>query len=811
MMGVLEQLNEAVNAVRIVSSTSFTWFDTRSPRPPVKLRPMFTPKVARAHLHAGLRDRLYEDFYCSGYARPTQSRDDQKYISVPSGRLALAMSHANCGLGSWDADWVVRTIEAGFLAVQKNGLELWVRPQDCLAEDDPPKSGQAVSIRLPKESFELSPGYYCALSDQPFAWNLKDDLVRLYMNLRPDQSARAVAVLTGRLNAACVPYRLKVLNDEQSYRRCDTAVLYLRKQDYASAIEPFTSVVDDLCAALRPAVPAMTKQLAPGIGFAEDPGPGSESFGQHRCSLIAEGLIQAHERRKRALRGRLDTVLDVFRGEGIDPQQPYLNPGSLDHYALSSRCHVTPGHQISTNAVTNNDKDSTVSLTTSELLEVAERIGYRLTTDAVWHADRCTWLGLIPAISDGGAQVLAYGGVGSELYDGTSGIAVFLAMLAVLTGNETVAKTARAATRQALDAVAEGRYVALGLYNGAVGISLSAVIVARLIGDDMLATDARKRVDEVFARQSATVGFDVISGSAGGVAGLLTLAALLEDDVLIADAVRLGEALVTAAVRSEHGWSWKQDDRLRHPNLTGLSHGAAGAAYALLELYRATGEKRWVSVATEAFRYERYWFCPNNGNWPDLRDNERKPAKRHRPSVFRTQWCHGAPGIALTRLRAIEILDDAALREEAAIAIATTVENTEAALLDGTLDFSLCHGLAGNADVLLDAVTSEHSRSPRAHSLVEKIAAEGRSLYALSAQPWPCGLSVPGRESPGLMLGLAGIGYYYLRLAYPSSVPSVLLLRPERTAADLAALVDKRTASSTTRRANLKSATSAFV
>ena len=33
-------------------------------------------------------------------------------------------------------------------------------------------------------------------------------------------------------------------------------------------------------------------------------------------------------------------------------------------------------------------------------------------------------------------------------------------------------------------------------------------------------------------------------------------------------------------------------------------------------------------------------------------------------------------------------------------------------------------------------------------------------------------------EAPGLLVGLAGIGYGLLRLAYPERVPSVLVLAP---------------------------------
>jgi lantibiotic modifying enzyme len=41
--------------------------------------------------------------------------------------------------------------------------------------------------------------------------------------------------------------------------------------------------------------------------------------------------------------------------------------------------------------------------------------------------------------------------------------------------------------------------------------------------------------------------------------------------------------------------------------------------------------------------------------------------------------------------------------------------------------------------------------------------------------PWPCGIP-NGGETPALLTGLAGIGHFYLRLADPETVPSVLIL-----------------------------------
>lgn len=42
---------------------------------------------------------------------------------------------------------------------------------------------------------------------------------------------------------------------------------------------------------------------------------------------------------------------------------------------------------------------------------------------------------------------------------------------------------------------------------------------------------------------------------------------------------------------------------------------------------------------------------------------------------------------------------------------------------------------------------------------------------------WFCGVPL-GVESPGLMTGLAGIGYELLRLAEPTNLPSILVLEP---------------------------------
>jgi lantibiotic modifying enzyme len=55
-----------------------------------------------------------------------------------------------------------------------------------------------------------------------------------------------------------------------------------------------------------------------------------------------------------------------------------------------------------------------------------------------------------------------------------------------------------------------------------------------------------------------------------------------------------------------------------------------------------------------------------------------------------------------------------------------------------------------------------------------QIAQEAIDLFERRRFPWPCGLP-NANETPDLMLGLAGIAYFYLRLADPSRIPTVLL------------------------------------
>jgi lantibiotic modifying enzyme len=176
--------------------------------------------------------------------------------------------------------------------------------------------------------------------------------------------------------------------------------------------------------------------------------------------------------------------------------------------------------------------------------------------------------------------------------------------------------------------------------------------------------------------------------------------------------------------------------------------GAAGIGLALLRLYQAVPDVRFRDAALEGFAYERTLFSTQACGWADLRfDSE---SRRDFDG-----WCNGAPGIALARLAALEILEDPLLRSDLDAALRF--------LRDSEIksNLTLCCGEMGKADILLEA----GHRLGRPDLIA--LAKERASAVA--------GMDLSGMLIPGLFHGTAGIGYGLLRQIAPDRLPSILL------------------------------------
>jgi lantibiotic biosynthesis protein len=280
----------------------------------------------------------------------------------------------------------------------------------------------------------------------------------------------------------------------------------------------------------------------------------------------------------------------------------------------------------------------------SHYLAASNDIGRRIAEGVIWHNGRCNWVGAEPLERQiGGYQPpLSYKALGPDLYAGTSGVALFMGELYAATNEAAYRRIAIGSIRQSLgqlDSVPNS--ARLSLFSGSIGILFAAVRVAGCVEDSALQEQAANLLAELIDTQLTSSEFDLMSGYAGAIATLIVLHAVLGDARLLDAAVRFGDELIKIADKCDGCYSWQSYSVRNYHNLTGFSHGAAGAAYALLELHEATGTDAYRKAALCAFAYERRHFQASETNWPDFR---RDPDSR-RPRRFPCQsfWCHGAP------------------------------------------------------------------------------------------------------------------------------------------------------------------------
>jgi hypothetical protein len=331
MSDLHRDLVEVVEAVRIASDIrySIAGEDRVVPMPGVET----ASAAGKAPLHPvpeALQHDLYTRLYCRSGASSTWVDDE-----LGDRTLVAALSQANTGHGTWEPGWVVQGLpEEGRIPVRKEGLTLWVTSAQVRSQHQGHRPGTRCRVRMGKELREMMPGYYFAIGDGNERDERDEDelLVRLYWNVSPEGAVALIRALTSAWNRIRIPFRTKVINHQSGYPRADAGVAYLDKRYFPAARAELPVIYREMRPLLRPDVPRFTKRLAPGLGLAEDPGH-DESFGQHRCRVIAQALWLCFERGIAATDARVAEVAARFAELGLDPQRPYLRPGSIDDYA----------------------------------------------------------------------------------------------------------------------------------------------------------------------------------------------------------------------------------------------------------------------------------------------------------------------------------------------------------------------------------------------------------------------------------------------------------------------------------------------
>lgn len=401
-----------------------------------------------------------------------------------------------------------------------------------------------------------------------------------------------------------------------------------------------------------------------------------------------------------------------------------------------------------------------------QLLDAARAVGDRLDELALWGVEGVAWVGLRPIQE----RYWNLSPLGPDLYSGMPGVALFLAYLGEVTGEPRYRRLAEGTLSTIAFQVDHELWprATIGAFGGWGGLIYAYTHLGSLWDRADLHDRAEALVESLPEKVAADDRYDIIDGAAGCLVSLLALYRVRPSPATLAVAVQCGERLLEQArPMAAGGIGWVTP--LGPEPLTGFSHGAAGISWALLALAEETGDARFREAALASLAYERALFSPDAENWPDLREGEE-------PSSFICAWCQGAPGIGLSRVAMLPYLDTAETRAEIEAAVRTTLARGFGK------NHSICHGDLGNLELVAASARLGGASAPPAE--VERLRAV--VLESIGRHGWLCGVPL-GVETPGLMSGLAGIGYGLLRLAVPERVPSVLMLEPPLAAASAVA------------------------
>jgi hypothetical protein len=371
-----------------------------------------------------------------------------------------------------------------------------------------------------------------------------------------------------------------------------------------------------------------------------------------------------------------------------------------------------------------------------------------------------------------------------DMYTGNAGIALFFLELHRHTQEKKYLEAAKEIIRWVEHFCRENPAHNYAFYTGRGGVAYVLLQFYHYTKDKNYLDSALKMMkncrnegDEMFMQ------VDVVNGIAGTILVLLHLHAATKEEQLLKDIVYFTEHLLKQAWIGESGIFWD-----RNPNQTkalcGFSHGSSGIGYVFLELGNYFNNKAFYWIAEEAIAYENSLFDEKLNNWPDYRKGiyNAQDLEINRNAYlsgnlnFFTKgkdfvaWCHGAPGIGLSRIRAAELTGKKKYNDDLQIAISKTAAYAEQASA-GT-GYIQCHGEGGNADLFLEAWKKSGNES-------ELKLAENVALKALEQKEknnaYASGYSAAGKlQDTSLFMGNAGVGYFYLRLLDPVNTRSLL-------------------------------------
>lgn len=705
-----------------------------------------------AERYLSVADVLYRELY----VRPPAEVGPIAASKAEISDFQSSLLNSNTCPHSRQSNWTIKSVcDDGRIEIERDGVTVLARSDEI---SPPGHTGGRAEVLAPSSYLNLVPGFILLLG----ARDLPQDaaVARLYWHLTAASAPAFVSTVTNKLNGEGLPFRAKVVSHPDKFMRADAGVVYLDKANLPQAIELIADIYRSTRDGLRSKTPLFTKAIAPGFGVADDPG-GGVSFGQHICRILAKACIRSFDETGGDSGARLRAIAYEFEAARLDAKRPHLAPGSED-YTIPI-IDVVGRHGA---PLISRESFAEEPIQGSGFLSVAMEIGSELTTSAVWSSEgHCNWIGRTNVKQTSlEPQQTSHAPLGFDLYSGLSGVALFLTELFHQTGDPAALRTAEGALRAALKQVywslQNGEPYRLGFFTGLMGLAHVAARIKRVSSQGALLTAL---LDLLHAQLHAgrAKSQDIIDGNAGIILGLLQLSRTLDGEQIPLDrAIAFGEEIdeFLRGTKSKEG-----------PTSTGtlidagFAHGGAGIGLALLELFRATGDSRFLEAGRDAF-----------GLKDALAGDRQSPVWNPFGGIEKSStqaWCRGSPGMGLAHVLASKIDTELSAThiELADIALDATAGRLQKQLSLQSFDCTLCHGAAGLIDILFSSALE------RGNSNGSLDAVSFGNLLINRRSAWRSGF-LSGGENISLMLGLSGVGLLCLRLNSPQKTPSILAL-----------------------------------
>jgi HopA1 effector protein family len=276
--------------------------------------------------HGGLALALYADHYCRlTPGRTSAAGDKQAFLASLQAANPVVIRHSD--------GWTVTRLDTGGAWLADASQQ----PRFATSDEIVPLAGRiapGLPVRLvPRRDFVTAPNGHLVIAGRPCFDAQSGRQIRFYWNLRSDGAALFLRAVGAPLERRRIPFQAKVPVDPANYARTDCGVLYLNDEDLEAARDIIPAAYHALRDHLDDQVPMFTREIAPGLAFAESP-PTRESFGMHRCGLIAEALVWIERQGIRDQDARLTALGERLTRYGLDLNRLERNPTSQYSYRL---------------------------------------------------------------------------------------------------------------------------------------------------------------------------------------------------------------------------------------------------------------------------------------------------------------------------------------------------------------------------------------------------------------------------------------------------------------------------------------------